>query len=62
MNIPTLSFEFWRLCLRDYVRNDKLLAFDALGDECLRMLWQSWALPCPCVLDIIETEQAVELI
>ena len=62
MNIPTLPFEFWRLCLRDYVRNDKLPAFDALGDDSLRMLWQSWALPCRYVLDIIEAEQAVELI
>ena len=58
MNIPNLPFEFWRLCLReDCVRNDKLLAFDALGDACLTMLWQSGALPC--LLDIIQAEQTV---
>jgi hypothetical protein len=32
-------------------------AFDYLGDECLRLLWETGALPC--VLDIVQAEKAV---
>jgi len=53
-----LPFEFWRLCLReDCVRNDMLLAFMALDEECLRLIWESGALPC--VLDMVQAEQTV---
>ena len=58
MYIPTLPFEFWRLCLReDYVRNDKLRSFNALDDQCLKLIWETGALPC--VLDIVQEEQTV---
>jgi len=53
-----LPFDFWKLCLReDCARRGDLLAFDSLGDECLRLLWESGALPC--VLDIIQGEETV---
>jgi hypothetical protein len=55
---PQLPFDFWKLCLReDCVRQDKLRAFESLGDECLRLLWESGALPCVC--DIIQEQKTV---
>lgn len=58
MTLPPLPFDFWKLCLReDCVRHGKLLAFDHLGDESLRLLWESGALPS--VLDIIQGSKAV---
>lgn len=58
MTAPLLPFDFWRLCLReDCVRLGKLLTFDSLGDESLRILWESGSLPC--VLDIIQEQKAV---
>src|SRR5215472_17761514 len=53
MTAPLLPFDFWKLCLReDCVRWDKLLDFEVLGDECLRLLWESGALPC--VLNVVQ--------
>ena len=41
-----LPFDIWKVCLReDCVREEKLFAFDALGDECLRLLWESGTPP-----------------
>jgi len=41
---PLLPFDFWKLCLReDCVGWDKLLDFEVLRDECLRLLWESGA-------------------
>lgn len=36
-----LSFEFWKMRLReDCVRKDKLLPYSSLGEECLTILWE----------------------
>ena len=41
-----LPFDIWKVFLHeDCVREEKLYAFDALGDECLRLLWESGTLP-----------------
>jgi hypothetical protein len=41
-----LPFASWKECLRqDCVRLDKLVPFNALGDECLRLLWESGTQP-----------------
>jgi hypothetical protein len=38
---PQSSFESWKLRLqKDCEREDKSLAFDALGDTVLRLLWE----------------------
>jgi len=42
MDCPKPSFEDWKPLLRqDRERQDKLSAFDNLGDYCLNLLWQS---------------------
>ncbi len=39
--MQTLSFEDWKVRLRkDCEREDKLSAYAALGEECLRILWE----------------------
>jgi hypothetical protein len=36
-----LTFEVWKLRLQDDCkRQDKLLAYSTLGEECLRVLWE----------------------
>ena len=41
MNTQPLSFEVWKLRLReDCERKDKLLAFSNFGEDCLRILWE----------------------
>ena len=51
-------FEFWKLCLReDCARQGYCLAFERFDDGCLRLLWETGALPC--VLDIIPVEKIV---
>jgi hypothetical protein len=38
---PTLIFDVWKALLRqDCVRQNKLLAYDSLGDYVLAMLWK----------------------
>ena len=60
MDEPQLPFEFWRACLRvDCVREDKLFAFEALGDECLQLLWESGT--PPSVQGSIQAERAVAI-
>ena len=41
----------------DCVRQGMVAAFDYLGDECLRLLWETGALPC--VVDIVLAEKAL---
>ena len=58
MTVPPFPFDFWKLCLReDFVLQGKLPAFESMGDECLRLLWESGALPC--VRDIVQEQKAV---
>jgi hypothetical protein len=46
MTVPQLPFDLWKLCLReDCVLQDKLLAFESFGDEYLKLVWESGALP-----------------
>ena len=41
MSSPELAFEVWKTRLReDCVREDKLQAFENLGDYCLKILWE----------------------
>ncbi len=41
MKNPEMSFEFWKLHLRrDCERRDKVLAYQNLDEECLRILWE----------------------
>lgn len=41
MGSPKLNFEVWKACLRENcARHDKLLAFNKLGEYCLRILWE----------------------
>jgi len=59
MNELQLPFEVWRLRLRDdCLRQDRLLAFNILGDECLRLLWEDGNEPS--VRAIIEGEQKIQ--
>lgn len=46
MNAAWMSFAVWRQRLRDdCVRCDRLLAFQNLGDESLRVLWEAGTEP-----------------
>jgi len=46
MSDEKLSFETWRSCLReDCERREKLLEYNNLGDECLRVLWEAGTMP-----------------
>ena len=46
MNTPSVSFEIWKAhLLDDCERDDKLLAYKTLGEQCLRILWQSGTEP-----------------
>jgi hypothetical protein len=41
MSILEPQFEVWKQRLREDCRQqDKLIAFENLGDECLRLLWE----------------------
>ena len=56
--VPVLPFDFWMLCLReDCARSGKLPMLEGLGDACLRLLWESGALPC--ALDIIQEKEVL---
>ena len=40
MSAKKLTYEAWKLRLEeDCERQDKLLAYSSLGEECLRVLW-----------------------
>ena len=42
VSITPMPFELWKQRLRDdCARCDRLWGFDALGEECLRVLWQA---------------------
>jgi hypothetical protein len=44
--VPPPTFDAWKLQLRkDCELQDKLVAFDALGDYVLRLLWESGVTP-----------------
>jgi len=46
MNTPESALEIWKLRLRqDCKRQDKLLAYSNLGEECLRILWEAGTEP-----------------
>jgi len=46
MTTQPLTFDVWKARLReDCQRNDKLVAFDSLGEECLRILYESGTEP-----------------
>jgi hypothetical protein len=42
MSTPELALEVWKMRLKeDCERQDKLLAYRNLGDECLKVLWEA---------------------
>jgi len=46
MTTPELALEVWKIRLReDCERQDKLLAYRNLGDECLKVLWEAGTEP-----------------
>lgn len=46
MVAPELAFELWKLRLQqDCLREDKLLAYNGLGEDCLRLLWEGGVEP-----------------
>jgi hypothetical protein len=46
MCIPELALEVWKLRLKeDCERQDKLLAYKNLGEECLKVLWEAGTEP-----------------
>jgi len=46
MSTPGLGLEIWKIRLReDCERQDKLLAYSNLGDECLKVLWEAGTEP-----------------
>jgi len=46
MTTQTLTFELWKIRLHDDCeRNDKLLGYNTLDEECLRILWESGTEP-----------------
>ena len=46
MSIPELALEVWKLRLKeDCERQDKLLAYSNLGEECLKVLWEAGTHP-----------------
>jgi len=52
-----LSFEAWKALLReDCEMQDKMLAFEALGDSVLRMFWESGL--DPSVKGLLESSSA----
>lgn len=58
MTAQQLPFDFWKLCLReDCVLQGKLLVFESFGDEYLKLVWESGALPC--VLDVLQVPKMV---
>ena len=58
MTAQQLPFDFWKLCLReDCVLQGKLLVFESFGDEYLKLVWESGALPC--VLDVFQVPKLV---
>jgi hypothetical protein len=50
---PTLSFDEWKLQLRkDSERESKLVAFNALSDYVLKLLWKSGVAPsCSAIIE-----------
>jgi len=46
MSIAELGLEVWKLRLKeDCERQDKLLAYSNLGEECLKVLWEAGTEP-----------------
>lgn len=46
MSTPELALDVWKIRLReDCERQDKLLAFTNLGEECLKVLWEAGTQP-----------------
>lgn len=46
MSTEALTFESWKSRLQeDCQRRDKLLAYSILGEDCLRILWESGTEP-----------------
>lgn len=46
MTLSAGSFEVWKKSLwEDCVRQNRVLAFTTLGDECLRLLWEDGTEP-----------------
>lgn len=46
MNAAGFTFETWKVrLLEDCQRQDKLLAFASLGEECLKVLWEAGTAP-----------------
>jgi hypothetical protein len=46
MTTQPLTFDLWKARLReDCQRNDKLVAFESLSEECLRILYESGTEP-----------------
>ena len=46
MSCQKLPFEVWRLRLQeDCERQDKLLAYKNLGEDCLKILWEAGTEP-----------------
>jgi hypothetical protein len=42
MNAPDLAFEAWKSRLQqDCQLRDKMLAYNTLGEDCLRLLWET---------------------
>ena len=42
MNAPDLSFETWKSRLQQDCQHwDKMLAYNTLGEDCLRLLWET---------------------
>lgn len=46
MSTPELALEIWKVRLKaDCERQDKLLAYSNLGEECLKVLWEAGTEP-----------------
>ena len=46
MTSQPIAFEIWKARLRqDCEREDKLVAYNSLGEDCLRILWESGTEP-----------------
>ena len=46
MSLQALAFDVWKMLLRqDCERQDKVLAYSNLGEECLKILWEAGTEP-----------------
>lgn len=59
MSAMQLAFTLWKAALRqDCERRDKVLAFEAMGEDVLRMFWERGAVPT--VQGILEDSSSTE--